>query len=219
MMSTISKTPLAGALSAAARELYIACQHAWACAVARGRYGRGEGFKLHLGCGRDFRAGWINIDLRHHADLRVDLRKPLPFRRSSAGYVYAEHLLEHLPYPGSAFQLLQECERVLAPGGQLRIGVPDTEWVMQAYAAGERHAYFQLAKELWHPDWCQTMMEHVNHHFRDDGDHHFAYDFSTLEALLMRAGFARVSRSAFDAEKDSEKRATGTLYVDAWTAH
>lgn len=218
MMITISKTPLAGALSAVARELYAAGLHAWGCAVARGRYGRGQGFKLHLGCGRDYRPGWINIDLRYRADLCVDLRKPLPFRRSSAAFIYAEHLLEHLAYPCSAFQLLLECARVLMPGGQLRIGVPDTEWVMQAYAFGERHAYFKLAKELWHPAWCRTMMEHVNHHFRDDGDHLFAYDFATLEALLIRAGFARVSLSAFDSATDSEKRAAGTLYVDAWTA-
>ena len=107
---------------------------------------------------------------------------------------------------------------MLAPGGQLRIGVPDTESVMHAYTVGEQHAYFQLAKELWHPNWCRTMMEHINHHFRDDGDHFFAYDFVTLEALLMQAGFIRISRSAFNAAIDSEKRAVGTLYVDAWTA-
>ena len=185
MMVAISKTPLAGALSAAARELYIVGLHALGCAVARGRYVQGQDFKLNLGCGRDYRVGWINIDLRHRAYLRLDLRKPLPFLQSSAACVYAEHLLEQLPYPGSAFQLLQECGRVLVPGGQLRIDVPDTERVIHAYSAGERHAYFQLAKELWHPDWCRTMMEHVNYQFRDDGDHLFVYAFIALKALLI----------------------------------
>ena len=42
-----------------------------------------------------------------------------------------------------------------------------------------------------------------------------AYDFTTMEKALSRAGFVDIRRREFDAELDSESRRLGTLYVDA----
>jgi hypothetical protein len=41
-----------------------------------------------------------------------------------------------------------------------------------------------MAKRLWHPAWCQTRLEHLNYHFRQDTQHRFAYDYETLERVL-----------------------------------
>jgi hypothetical protein len=47
---------------------------------------------------------------------------------------YASHLLEHLD-PESASKFLQECSRALAPGGLIRIVVPDLEVICRRYIA------------------------------------------------------------------------------------
>lgn len=67
--------------------------------------------KLDLGCGPNPKAGWVNIDLARGADLRLDLREPLPLPSGCAEVVYSEHFFEHLGYPGEASDFL--AERVL----------------------------------------------------------------------------------------------------------
>lgn len=101
-------------------------------------------------------------------------------------------------------------------GGLFSVGVPDTEWPIAEYAGLRREGYFQIVKERWHPAWCQTEMEHINYHFRQAGEHRFAYDFITLAKVLTSVGFQKVHRREFDAELDSKDRELGTLYVNAF---
>lgn len=74
---------------------------------------------LHLGCGPNkLPAPWEN----HDRD--VDIARPLPFDDGSARFIFAEHVIEHVPFvDGMAF--LSECRRVLEPGGVLRLSFPD----------------------------------------------------------------------------------------------
>ena len=184
-------------------------------AVRRAAALRGSGLQLHLGSGPNYKTGWVNIDLHQSADLSLDLREPLPFPGGSCSIVYSEHVLEHFDYPEPVRSMLRDWHRVLAPGGTCRIGVPDTGWIMAAYAGGPGDRYFTLAKERWHPKWCRTPMEHVNYHFRQDAEHRFAYDEETLQRALTEAGFVDVARVPFDPAIDSEARKLGTLYVTA----
>lgn len=171
--------------------------------------------KLHLGCGSKVKEGWVNVDMRSSADVRLDLSRRLPFGSGSVAIVYSEHFLEHIDYPESAYRFLAECFRVLKPGGVFSVGVPDTEWPLLEYAGVRDDGYFRVAKEKWHPDWCETELEHINWHFRQGGEHRFAYDFKTLHKALAKSGFAAVQRRDFDPDLDSEERKLGTLYVHA----
>jgi predicted SAM-dependent methyltransferase len=171
--------------------------------------------KLQFGCGPHIKEGWVNIDLRSGADIRLDLSKPLPFPNDSTDIIYSEHFLEHIDYPQATMALLAECWRVLKPGGVFSVGVPDTEWPLLEYAGVRKDGYFAIAKKQWHPDWCETDLEHINFHFRQGGEHRFAYDFTTMEKALSRAGFVDIRRREFDPELDTESRRLGTLYVDA----
>ncbi len=179
------------------------------------RYHESNGLKLHLGCGQFPKEGWVNIDLNDKADITLDLRESLPFRDSSCEIVYSEHFLEHIDYPENVIALLKECYRALEPGGIFSAGVPDTEWPLLEYAGVKQDGYFEKAKALWHPKWCETEMEHINYHFRQGSDHRFAYDFKTLKHVLSGVGFIEVTRRAFDPQLDSKARELGTLYVDA----
>lgn len=173
--------------------------------------------KIQLGCNTNTKPGWINVDLRAAADIRLDLSRRLPFASDSAVMIYSEHFLEHIDYPHPTMQLLTECARILVPGGLFSIGVPDTEWPLLEYAKVRQDGYFQTAKQQWHPSWCETDLEHINFHFRQGREHRFAYDFVTLKKALTQAGFIDIQRREFDPDLDSEKRRTGTLYVDART--
>ena len=61
-----------------------------------------------------------------------------------------------------------------------------------------------------------TRMEHINYHFRQGGEHRFAYDFETLKYVLEKAGFIQVRRRDFDPLLDSRDRELGTLYVEGF---
>jgi len=173
------------------------------------------GLRLNCGCGPNVKEGWINIDgFAPTADLQLDLRRPLPFPPGAAAIIYSEHFFEHLEYPLETGAFLTESLRVLQPGGLFRVGVPDTEWPIIAYATGDAR-YFRLANERWHPRWCDTRMHNINYHFRQGTEHKYAYDYETLAKVLIQAGFSSVTRSEFDPAFDSESRRVGTLYVEA----
>src|SRR5690606_3801191 len=116
-------------------------------------------------------------------------------------------------YPDDAMAFLKELYRVIKPGGRVTTSVPDTEWPMKSYAEGESAQYFKIAKEKYHPKDCVTMMEHLNYHFRQNGEHLYAYDEVTLLRILERAGFQSNQPREFDPAMDSASRHPGSLYV------
>jgi len=196
------------------RELNIFCLHRYSVIKASRYHGTGD-YKLNLGCGTNRKQGWVNIDLTRGADLRLDLREPIPFRNNSCSIIYCEHFLEHLDYPEIINSFLREIHRILRPGGVFSMGVPDTEWPLKAYLDMDDSDYFEFVDKNWHAPWCRTRMEHINYHFSQEGLHKFAYDFETVEILLQDSGFTEIKRRDFCAETDSPERKTGTLYVKA----
>jgi hypothetical protein len=91
--------------------------------------------RLHIGCGQQSLAGWINIDNQGlpGVDQVLDVRHGLPF--SGIAAIYAEHFLEHLSLDeGLAF--LAECRRVLRDDGVLRLSTPNLDWVMLTHYRG-----------------------------------------------------------------------------------
>jgi predicted SAM-dependent methyltransferase len=109
---------------------------------------------LNLGCGASYHPDWINMDfIPANPDVIAhDLRKPLPLEKSSCDVIYTSHVLEHLSRH-EARTFLEECNRVLRPGGLLRIAVPDLEMIARLYiryldaaAAGDAQA---AARHEW----------------------------------------------------------------------
>lgn len=89
---------------------------------------------LNLGCGRQVHSEWVNIDLEATSPevIEHDVTQGIPFDEGTFEAVYHSHILEHLkPVDGKA--LLDECFRVLKPGGVLRIVVPDLERIARLY--------------------------------------------------------------------------------------
>ncbi len=89
---------------------------------------------LNVGCGKRFHNDWLNIDVLP-ADpgvIHCDVTKGLPFEDDSLQVVYHSHVLEHIP-KSMVKAFLNECYRVLKPGGIIRIAVPDLEGIVRNY--------------------------------------------------------------------------------------
>lgn len=105
--------------------------------------------RLNLGCGADYRAGWINVDKNDvmRCDVLADLSVKLPFPDEAADEIVANHLIEHLP---DLVTFMNECHRVLVPGGKLYLEFPkaDTDYFWQdpthvrSYTANTFTIYF-----------------------------------------------------------------------------
>jgi len=91
---------------------------------------------LNLGCGNRYHPDWVNVDTRPAGpDVLIhDLRHNLPFVAGEFDVVYHSHLLEHFS-KRSARDFLDECIRVLKPGGIIRVVVPDLEQIVKLYLA------------------------------------------------------------------------------------
>jgi predicted SAM-dependent methyltransferase len=172
----------------------------------------GSDIRLHLGCGGERKAGWINVDLLGDpVDLAWNLTKPLPFDSASIAAIFHEHLLEHLPLTaGDAF--MQECHRVLQPGGILRVGIPDAGRLLVSYATDQRYL------EDLHPDRPTALLavQELFYWHR----HCAMFDVDTLELFFRASGFSDPRHREFgdtdlDAAPDSERRRAETLYMEA----
>jgi predicted SAM-dependent methyltransferase len=109
--------------------------------------------KLHVGCGPHVVPGWENLDkspsvfLSRVPALRsvlrrlrvltpqqaqgfppgvvhADITRRLPYPNGSVDYIYSSHVIEHLAR-WQALRFVQECVRVLRPGGIVRTATPD----------------------------------------------------------------------------------------------
>lgn len=107
--------------------------------------------KINIGCGRDYREGWINIDISEEvkADVIMDIRtsslvegkvlgtlrgkdyttKP-PCTENSATEVYISGVLEQIEGNDELIHAMNECWRVLKPGGQIVIVVPNAKYAI-----------------------------------------------------------------------------------------
>ncbi len=79
--------------------------------------------KLNLGCGRDIRSGYVNLDRfdLKGVDVVHDLNTlPLPFASGEFDEVLCLDVLEHVDF----IPLMEEIHRLLTPNGTVRIRVP-----------------------------------------------------------------------------------------------
>jgi SAM-dependent methyltransferase len=165
------------------------------------------GLSIHIGAGSARLPGWVNLDV-FPAEISLDLRDGLPFGDGSAVRAYLSHTLEHLVYPYEVMSLLSEIHRVLAPGGAVRIVVPDIGASIEAYVNDDRR-FFEGRRETW-PGWkIETRLESflsyagVGPYPGHFGlSHKFGYDLETLTHVLRSAGFDAIERSTYQGSVD-----------------
>lgn len=149
---------------------------------------------LHLGCGRNYFNGWINIDNNSYNDIKKldlhwDLRKKLPFMDDSVDFIYNEHFFEHFSIEES-LSLLNELKRILKPKGVIRISMPDLDDIVKVYLNqdyGPADFSAVMGTELI------TRAEFLNVYFRWWG-HQWLYNWEEFERRLKDAGFSKIKK-------------------------
>lgn len=106
--------------------------------------------RLHLGCGRDSRPGYVNLDRVPLAgvDVVADLERPLPFAGDLFAEVRAEHVLEHVD---DLLALLAELRRVCRHGALLRVTVPHFSSVGAHTDPTHRHFFGYFSFDYFTP--------------------------------------------------------------------
>lgn len=171
-----------------------------------------RGINLHIGCGAHVLPGWVNLDV-HPAPLCWNVQWGLPFADGAATRVFVSHLLEHLFFPHDALAFLAELRRVLAPGGRVRLVVPDVAQLIDAYHRGDRDFFAQRAAHWPGARGDGPLLPQFLNYAGAGPDpawlfeaHKFGYDFDTLAALLRQSGFEQVERSQWMASADQALR-------------
>lgn len=181
--------------------------------------------KIQLGGGKHTLEGYLNIDIVPPADLVCDVREGIPLDDSCSEFIFTEHFFEHVDYPISSKKVISEVFRLLKPGGQVVLGVPDSELVAKSYVNKDKE-FYDRALSTWYAnrdclEHFNTYIDLLNYHFRDQDDdekynpHYWGYDFEKLESLFMNAGFSKVEKWKFDPSIANPKREWGSIYVIA----
>lgn len=140
--------------------------------------------KLHLGCGPKHIPGFFHIDALDYP--HVDRRGPVDdlsfIADDSVELIYACHLLEHFGRREYG-KVLAEWFRVLAPGGVLRLAVPDFAACARLYETGGL------------PNGIESIRGLICGGQKDEYDFHkIIFDEPGLTADLLRIGFNAVGR-------------------------
>jgi len=176
--------------------------------------------KLHLGCGTQYKEGWVNIDDNSDnniskLDINMDLTLGLPYQDGTVDYIFHEHFFEHLT-PEQGKLLVKECMRVLKIGGVMRIATPDLVEAVDKYLNMEIKDDPIIKRYQLHH--VKTKAERLNMAFSAWG-HKWLYDWEELERRLREAGCkvitqCKLRQSKHDALKGIEVRDNSNLIAE-----
>lgn len=136
--------------------------------------------KLNLGSRTTRIPGFSNVDKDPHegVDIVSDV-SDLPVEDNSVDEIYASHILEHFPHR-KTLEVLDEWHRVLKPGGELKIAVPDFDTTVR------------YAMVMGLNDWVVNFLWGDQEY--DGAFHYTGFNEDRLTGMLHLAGFYSVSR-------------------------
>ena len=166
--------------------------------------------KLNLGAGPWWsKAGWQTAD---HKSSQPRSAGNTKFQACSFDVVFSSHMLEHVPHFRIS-AVLRDINRVLRPGGTLRLLCPDLAKVARIFVEGDQESAKQLLAEdpslrtdlglggllvnLVVSPGRDTFLFDRNGKFIGGYAHLYAYDFEMLSTLLERNGFKQVRQMGF----------------------
>lgn len=142
--------------------------------------------KLNLGAGEDHKPGYISVDIREETDPDVltDVGNLSMFDDDSVEEILAVDILEHTDDPVS---WLKEWHRVLEPGGEIYIRVPDFDRIIDRdFIEGT--------------PWFRTENRVLGGRENEYDQHRSLFTKEVLEERLKEAGFRNIRVKRFRTE-------------------
>jgi len=140
---------------------------------------------LNIGCGNKPFKGFVNVDNLDIPEIQhpmTDARDLSAINDESVDYIYACHVLEHMPR-GDTLGALIEWNRVLKTGGVIRISVPDWDSTVK---------YYQQTGDLENLlNWIYGGREKEE---LNEFTHRRIFNLANLRSLLYESGFKRIER-------------------------
>lgn len=154
--------------------------------------------KLNVGCGTDYREGFVNIDgstSLARVDRVVDIsreRLTAHFEAGSCEYIIANDIVEH-HYHWEAVQLLADFFALLRSGGGLEIRVPDAEFIIESRKFGVEEKLVMLFGGQDVPQGRDAEMDESRRRFPQYFCHKYGWTRARLGAELTTLGFRDVT--------------------------
>ena len=136
--------------------------------------------KLNIGGGLQPIDGFLNVDLCESADIKHDLRNPLPFEDNSVDEIMAVHAIEHF-YQWEFPEILKDWARVL--NGKLTIEFTELNATIYLYLNGNEE---ESQRGHWglYGDQSKPIDPILVHRY--------VYEKSELYNLLANTGFKNI---------------------------
>ena len=177
---------------------------------------------------RDDQGGkWKIVDLHDGADFKLNLETDkFPFSDQSVDNIYSSHCIEHIE-PNKLRDVFAEMQRVLKPGGKVRIIVPSFRkgvffyffcpWVLRRPLMPRLNSNTPDTKMSRLSSWFYTEVSKAN----GTPGHKSTWDFQLMKTYLEEAGFSNIKRmtlkrcSPVFKGKDNPAYRIFSLYIEA----
>lgn len=153
--------------------------------------------KLNIGCGYDYREGFVNIDGNPNlprVDRVIDLssdRLTHHFDCGSVAHILASDFIEH-HYHWEAVQLMQDFFQLLHPGGTLEMRLPDFEAIIHgSYPTRQKIMMLFGGQDIPQGDKDLSHRRSFPQYFC----HKYAYTPRTMTDELTAVGFDQIQTS------------------------
>lgn len=145
--------------------------------------------------------GYVGIDISPAADITLDLEKDLiPFPDNSADVVACISAINYFSTE-RAQEIVGDVLRVLKPGGVARFASQDLRVLAAKYLSNDQGFFFEKLADGRDRFPGRTIADKLNGFFYGfySGDKHckYVYDFASLEALFVTAGFEKVEEKKY----------------------
>ncbi len=153
--------------------------------------------RLEVGAGWNVRDGWFSTDLDPPPGLpcmKLDATKRFEIPSDAFDYVYSEHMIEHVPFD-DGLNMLEECYRILKPGGTIRICTPSLGFLSRVISSDRglvEDQYRRWSVQTFVPNAPAVTNAFFLNNFVRNWGHKFIYDRETLELALQLAGFEKI---------------------------
>ena len=174
--------------------------------------------RLNWGCGSWVEKGWINSDIKdeYNPEIVCDIRNGLPLEDGEIDYAVSVHALPEFTV-AEIVPVLQELQRVIKPGGVLRLVLPDLLKGIAAYQRGDRD-YFLIPDKDARLLGAKLIMQLFWYGYSKTS---FTSEF--IEEMLLKAGFREVRHCAYKETKSAwpeiielDNREAESLYVEGY---